>query len=504
MIHTILPLILFNTFLFVNPNLHPDPEVLLKYAETITVDDLYEYVSVLAADSLEGRETGERGQKIAADYIKNHFIKNDLKAVVDTDDDISYFQKFNLVKSYWDEVYVKFNNNKYKNFDGIIRYGKKEIPEELSNKIVFVGNGTEKEVNANDVDGKAILFISLEPYTWAKKVEYARSKGAQAFFVVNTASEEDFQNQADNLKHYLTEPKVGFSPQPSGESVVFYTSPTIAGKVFNTKYEKLKELVKKEEKNNNPVYKLKPGNVAYKAQLKYEEVETENVLGFIEGGEKKDEIIVITAHYDHIGMSSEGEVFNGADDDASGTSAVMEIAQAFALAKKDGFTPQRSILFMTVTGEEKGLLGSQYYTNNPVFPLENTVANLNIDMIGRMDQLYKDNPDYVYLIGSDKLSQELHDLSEEMNTTFTNLKLDYRYNDDRDPNRFYYRSDHYNFAKHNIPVIFYFNGTHEDYHQATDTIDKINFVKMEKISRLVFYTAWELANRPERITLKTN
>jgi Zn-dependent M28 family amino/carboxypeptidase len=177
------------------------------------------------------------------------------------------------------------------------------------------------------------------------------------------------------------------------------------------------------------------------------------------------------------------------------------MAQAFALAKKDGHGPRRSILFMAVTGEEKGLLGSSYYVNNPVLPLEQTVTNLNIDMIGRVDTAHLRNPEYVYLIGSDKLSKELHALSEDVNSTYTQLELDYTFNADDDPNRFYYRSDHYNFAKNNIPVIFYFNGTHEDYHKATDTVDKIEFPILEKRARLVFHTAWELANRDERITV---
>jgi Zn-dependent M28 family amino/carboxypeptidase len=154
---------------------------------------------------------------------------------------------------------------------------------------------------------------------------------------------------------------------------------------------------------------------------------------------------------------------------------------------------------MTVSGEEKGLLGSEYYTDNPVFPLENTVANLNIDMIGRIDENHSPDSNYVYLIGSDKLSTELHELSEEMNEKHVGLELDYTYNDENDPNRFYYRSDHYNFAKNQIPVIFYFTGVHEDYHQPTDTVEKIMFTKTEKIARLVFHSAWEIANREERL-----
>tara|TARA_R110002049_G_scaffold85509_1_gene217352 strand:+ start:4016 stop:5038 length:1023 start_codon:yes stop_codon:yes gene_type:complete len=228
--------------------------------------------------------------------------------------------------------------------------------------------------------------------------------------------------------------------------------------------------------------------------------ESENVVAFIKGSEKPDEIIVVSAHLDHVGVDKEGNIFNGADDDGSGTVALLEMAQAFQKAVKDGNGPKRSILFLHVTGEEIGLFGSRYYTENPIFPLENTVCNLNIDMIGRIAPEKTENPNYIYLIGSDKLSQELHNLSEETNKKYTNLELDYTFNDDNDPNRFYYRSDHYNFAKNNIPVIFYFNGVHEDYHKHTDTPDKIEYELMAKRTQLVFYTAWEIANREERIT----
>ncbi|MBL6658246.1 MAG: M28 family peptidase [Flavobacteriales bacterium] len=223
----------------------------------------------------------------------------------------------------------------------------------------------------------------------------------------------------------------------------------------------------------------------------------ENIIGFIEGSDLKDEIVVITAHYDHLGIKEDSLIYNGADDNGSGTSSIMEIAQAFMLAKKEGKGPRRSVLIMPVSGEEKGLLGSKYYADNPIYPLENTIANLNVDMIGRIDD-YHDNANYVYLIGSDRLSTELHQISEEVNQKYINLELDYKFNEEDDPNRYYYRSDHYNFAKNNIPVIFYFNGVHADYHKASDTVEKINFEKIEKISRYIFLTAWELANRDER------
>ena len=233
-----------------------------------------------------------------------------------------------------------------------------------------------------------------------------------------------------------------------------------------------------------------------------EKVETENVIAIIPGSEKPNEYIILSAHLDHVGEKN-GKIYNGADDDGSGTVALLEIAEAFQKSVKEGNGPRRSIVFLHVTGEEKGLLGSKYYTENPIYPLENTVANLNVDMIGRLDPKREDkDPNYIYLIGSDKLSQDLHDLSEEINSNYTNLKIDYTYNDDDDPNRFYYRSDHYNFAKKNIPIIFYFNGTHDDYHKPTDTPDKINYSILTKRSKLIFYTTWKLANQKNRVRLK--
>tara|TARA_B110000008_G_scaffold77286_1_gene78750 strand:+ start:1 stop:726 length:726 start_codon:yes stop_codon:yes gene_type:complete len=237
--------------------------------------------------------------------------------------------------------------------------------------------------------------------------------------------------------------------------------------------------------------------------IKGKKVETENLASIIKGSEYPDEYIIITAHLDHIGIDENGDINNGADDDGTGNVALLEMAEAFKQAEKEGFGPKRSLVFLHVTGEEKGLLGSKYYTENPLYPIKNTVANLNIDMIGRVNPKREtEDPNYIYLIGSDKLSQELHDISEAVNDKYIQLELDYTYNDERDPNRFYYRSDHYNFAKKNIPVIFYFNGTHEDYHKPTDTADKINYPVLEKRIKLIFYTAWELANRKNRIQLK--
>lgn len=228
--------------------------------------------------------------------------------------------------------------------------------------------------------------------------------------------------------------------------------------------------------------------------------DSENIWTFIEGSEFPNEIVVVSAHYDHVGVKNE-EVYNGADDDGSGTVALLEIAQAFQLAKKDGHGPKRSILILHVTGEEHGLHGSRYYSEYPLFPLKNTVADVNIDMIGRRDDFHKDSNNYVYVIGSDYLSTDLYNICEDVNKKYINLALDYKYNDRNDPNRFYYRSDHYNFAKNGIPSVFFFNGTHADYHKPTDEVDKIEFDALAKRTQLAFAVAWEIANREKRLVV---
>lgn len=264
-----------------------------------------------------------------------------------------------------------------------------------------------------------------------------------------------------------------------------------------------KYLIEQYKKNEIPstkatkdYYQLVPAafmNAKYNDNLP----DSENILAFIEGSEKPTEIVVVSAHYDHIGIKK-GLIYNGADDDGSGTVALLEIAKAFQLAKNDGFGPKRSILFLHVTGEEHGLHGSRYYSENPIFPLENTIADVNIDMIGRRDSNHKDSNNYIYLIGSDYLSTDLYNICEDANKKSVNLEIDYTFNDKKDPNRFYYRSDHYNFAKNGIPSVFLFNGVHADYHQETDEISKIEFDALCRRTQFAFAIAWELANRENR------
>ncbi|MFC4476123.1 M28 family peptidase [Flavobacterium chungangensis] len=225
--------------------------------------------------------------------------------------------------------------------------------------------------------------------------------------------------------------------------------------------------------------------------------DSENIWAYIEGTEKPNEVLVISAHYDHVGIKN-GEVYNGADDDGSGTVALIEMAKAFAKAKKQGHGPKRSILFLHVTGEEHGLHGSRYYSENPLFPIANTIADINIDMIGRRDVEHSNTNNYVYVIGADRLSSDLHNAVVAQNEKYIKMDLDFKFNDPKDPNHFYERSDHYNFAKHGIPAVFFFNGVHEDYHGKGDEPQKIEYDALTKRTKLAFVVAWDLANRENR------
>jgi len=320
-------------------------DISTKYSNSITEKDLKDLLYVYASDEFEGRNTGEPGQKLAVNFIRDFYKANDIEKAINTE---NYFQKF------------------------LVDFSGRQV------------------ANPNDVDTR----ITKENIDW---------------------------------------------------------------------------------------------------------VRTENVAAIIRGSEKPNEYIIITAHLDHVGIEGD-DIYNGADDDGSGSMALLEIAQAFKLAVLDGNRPKRSIVILHVSAEEKGLLGSRYYVENPLFPLENTITNLNVDMIGRTDPTRdSDNDYYIYLIGTDRLSSMLHETSEKVNERTVNLELDYRFNAWDDPNRFYFRSDHFNFAKNNIPVIFYFSGTHEDYHMPTDTADKIRYDLLTQRARLIFHTAWEIANMNETI-----
>ncbi len=469
-----------------------------QYAQTITQEDLSRHLHVVAADSMEGRLTGKPGQKKAARYIANHFESLGLQAPVPAEEGNSYFQKFNYVNRSWEEVYIKASQDEFRFIKDFYVRGNSLRQEEFQAEAIFGGTIDPKEVPQENLQGKALVCFIKGGDDTPQTLQSLRQTQATAIMVITGDDQQGYEDKLAYEERYIKTPYKGLSGANRKDQVIFYLSPSAAARMLNTTPELLMS-------NREAFGKFKSAKpLKIKAEMKEEiQFSSENVLGFLEGSDKKDEILVITAHYDHIGARGD-EINNGADDDGSGTVTVMELAEAFTQAKAEGKGPRRSILFMTVAGEELGLYGSRYYTDiDPVFPLENTVADLNIDMVGRIGGDYQEtnDPNYVYLIGSDKLSTDLHELSEAVNQTYINLKLDYKYNDENDPNRFYYRSDHYNFAKNNIPIIFYFNGTHPDYHRPTDTVDKIHFPKMEKIGRLIFHTAWEIANREQRLVV---
>ena len=475
----------------------------VQYARTITTEDLREHLNILASDALEGRETGERGQKMAAAYIEFFFKENQLEPIVNTASGSSFLQSFDLLRVKPGKTWIKFGDELHENFTDFVYTGKSNFTEPEKAKLMFIGPGNNDDYKAVNVVGRNVLIYSDgNKNVRNKKAELALMMGAKNVFFVQSGTVEQFRRIVRMYRSLYSSNKLSQVPQEDEISIgYFLISMSLASKILQVKEDKILEAV---EKANDGKYaallKIKPSEITFYASQLIEKVNTDNVLALIEGTDKKDEYVIVTAHYDHIGIDGE-EINNGADDDGSGTVAVMEMAQAFSKAKKNGHGPRRSILFLTVTGEEKGLLGSEYYVNHPAVPLEKTITNLNIDMIGRVDASHVDNPNYVYLIGSDKLSTELHQLSEHTNATYTNLELDYKYNSKNDPNRYYYRSDHYNFAKNNIPIIFYFNGTHEDYHRPTDTIDKIRFDVLRDRTKLIFHTTWEIANREERISV---
>lgn len=480
-----------------------------KYKATITEKEMEDHLTILASDEYEGRETGERGQKMAADYIAQYFMDQGLVGPVKNVPN-PYFQKFDLYQQKYITFTISSDDVQLQLLEDIFPYGNFSFDKDL--ELVFVGYGEETdEINDYkdiDVKGKGVIFFEDTPEAYGaankmsglrRKAKLAAEKGA-AFAIILPSSDEKFDTQAQRYGSYISKGRLTFE-QPSDKKKEANSFGLVLGKpssffeLLDINKSKLDKSISKALAKGKSAATGESYSINVDAEFSTKRVPTENVLGFMEGTDLKDEILVVTSHYDHVGIIN-GEIHNGADDDGSGTTGLLEIVNAFTTAKKEGHGPRRSILFMTVTGEEKGLLGSEYYSNNPILPLDKTIADLNIDMIGRGDEAHKDQPDFVYVIGSDMLSSDLHAIHEEVSKKYMpELALDYTYNAKDDPNRYYYRSDHYNFAKHGIPVIFYFNGTHEDYHQPTDTVDKITFGPMAKRAQLVFSTAWELANR---------
>lgn len=447
-----------------------------KYAKTITTKDLRAKLSIIASAEMEGRETATPGQKRAAAYIESKFREFGLLP----GNGNSYQQIYPVYQDSLTAYSVLINGNKIEpNKDySISTSGTPSGTWNIEN-IYFAGTGPF-DTSKIDVSNKWVITDEGNFFLLRSKFAYLRRKQAKGVIMVSK-----------NFPRTIPFPAKGnmYREINNNEMPVVTVSFGALSKMLNKNVDSAALAVLSKENY--------PANVTLNIAKQRLNLESSNVLGVMPGTDKKDEYVFITGHYDHLGKRGDSIIYYGADDDGSGTTSVLQMAEAFAKAKKKGNGPRRTIVFMTVSGEEKGLWGSEYYTDHPLFPLDKTSVDLNIDMVGRIDPKYKgDSMNYVYVIGEDKLSSDLMPITDSINRTYmNNMELDRKYNDIKDPNRFYYRSDHYNFAKKGVPIIFYFDGVHADYHRPTDTVDKITFDLMEKRVRLIFYTAWEMANR---------
>ena len=474
-----------------------------KYAKVITAQSMKEKLTILAGPEMEGRETAMPGERKAAAFIEDHFKKIGLLP-----GNGSSYQQYYPV--YQDEISAKQLRVNGQNFEWDKDFSfsmQGLVSGDFSvNDVVFVGYGI---VNAQpkmndyeglDVKGKIVMVLDgapegfkapavpagtriAGPTSTTAKVNNARTLGANGIFIVSNGFPRKITTVLKG-NVYFTKSTVGpFITATISENV----ATALTGRTIKQSMSDLAILQK-----GKYVSEVKLAAIKTTADL-----QSSNVLGIIPGTDKKDEYVFLTGHHDHLGKRGD-VIYYGADDDGSGTVGVMQMAEAFSAAVKKGIKPRRTMVFMTVSGEEKGLIGSNYYSEHPIFPMEKTSVDLNIDMIGRVDTERKtaDTLNYIYVIGHDKLSSELSIINEAANNAHTKLTLDYKYDDPQDKNRIYYRSDHYNFAKKGVPILFFYDGMLKaDYHQPSDTVDKINFELMEKRAKLVYYTAWDIANR---------
>lgn len=490
----------------------------VRYAENITPRELKMHLDVLASPEMEGRETGTPGNDLASEYISRHLFNLGLLPIPGKK---SYFQPVSFTFSKWLKNECSINGTAYKHlWDYLIFPGDNPGDVINVNEVVFLGYGIDdakySDYKKKDVQGKVILINSGEPMIndsisrltgtmdkseWSnldKKLETAKKYGVKAVLIIDQDIKKTLENNRRKILGSFLELgdlRERMYPYPSHVMI----SSTMAENIMGNKQKKIIKARKKIAKGK-PASVILPATFSLTLEKEAKVLESRNVIGYIEGSTFKDEYVVVSAHFDHLGKRGD-DIYFGADDNGSGSSLLLELAQSFQQGVLEGNKPKRNIVFIWFTGEEKGLLGSKYYSEYPVFPLVNTVVDVNIDMIGRTDDTYGNFTNYTYVIGSDRLSSDLHLINEEANQKYTGLVLDYKYNDENDPNQFYYRSDHFNFASKGVPAIFFFTGTHKDYHRPTDTVDKIMFDKMARLGRHIFHTIYELANRQDRINV---
>lgn len=482
--------------------------------ESITASDMSAHLHFLASPELEGRETTFRGQKVAARYIASVFQKLGLKPI---GDDGSYFQHFDLeATKISSESNISVNSKRGERTFSIKKDFFTTVTRDtiLTAPVVFIGYMDAQLDSAAEaaIKGKIVMAFSARRTQEASATPARRPLARQfpgSIATLAIANEEGSGSLENLYSQFGSIMEKGAIRMPGGAprrgftfSLLYIISPELADailKTANRSYSEIKTTVAKDTLFRS--LSLDSMSVRIESKTTRELKQSENVIGLLEGRDPKlkDEIVIFTGHYDHLGITNDGTIYYGADDDGTGTTTVLELAEAFAT---NPVKPKRSVVFMTVTGEEKGLLGSEYYTSHPIIPLAKTIANLNTDMIGRVDKKHEDanTVNYTYVIGSDKISTELDSILRVANKEGEHLELDYTFNDDKDPNQFYRRSDHFNFAKNGVPIIFFFTGVHPDYHRPTDTVDKILFDRMAKIGKLIYYTGWKTANFKRHLT----
>jgi hypothetical protein len=509
--------------------------------DTISAAQLKNYLSFIASDEMEGRDTPSRGLDTTAKFLALNLERWGFKPA---GDDGSFFQKIVLRRDILDGAHssAELNGQKFNFGDDFLPNA---VGATITGPLVYVGHGwvvKSKNIDAYkgiDVKDKIVVVfgeglpqgVTRADLTgkmgedWASPALYAQQHGARA---VLEMADYGMLLRWDQTRQRTTGP----TPRPQVEKFltqagpavpVIWLSPRMSAALFQGEKYSATSLMafgsnvapmSVPQPNGPPVsvtlpFELNAGkNVNFTIAARNEKPMTQNVVAVWEGGDPvlKNEYVAVGAHYDHIGICAPGTadpICNGADDDGSGTTALLGMAEAISHAKQ---RPKRSVLFVWHCGEEKGLWGSRYFTDYPTIPLDRIVTQLNIDMIGRSKKDGDTNPrnatlsgpNQIYVIGSTMMSTELGKLSEDVNKSFLNLQYDLRYDDPADTNRFFFRSDHYNYARKGIPIIFFFDGVHEDYHRAGDEVQKIDFDKMEKVARTVYMTLWEVANLPVR------
>lgn len=481
---------------------------------SLHADSLRADLTVLTSREMAGRGTGQPGYEQAANYVSArllHWGLQPFENVPLVEDGNPYGLAVPYHASQLRGAGLKAGKRKFKfgkDFfvSGALTHGLIDFDE-----VVVVGHGryTEKGDGTFDaavVKGKWVLAApgtfnakgEVEAGFWREQYRQLVNAGAAGVILTHP----EYKKEAPALLERLLDERISLQKSESEKATSMGSAPVVvlSPKAYKRMLRQLK--VSRGSMVKRPADFAAGKEVRKKAMrlqvdLVERDFEAPNVAAFIRGTDESNEWILLSAHLDHLG-EHHGKVFQGADDNGSGSAALLSVARQLAEWRDLGVQPRRNIALVWFSGEENGLLGSRYFSQHMPMPSDMVATNINVDMIGRFDDKHTTNSKYLYLIGADRISQELHDIGEAVNSRCCNLELDYTYNDPKDPNRYYFRSDHYNFAKLGIPSVFYFSGVHADYHKETDTIEKINFPRMAYITEYLLYTSWELANRSNR------